>query len=163
VEPRAIFDDGTGLRLTGHGPVFFVHFYGPPTTARMVLVENHQVEFTARHPRYAIVSVVEPSVGVDMSSEARQKARDVGDRFQNNVIASAYVILGTGFLAALARSVIAGVYLLRRQAHPYVVTKDPVEGARFVAGHLDKAGLAIDVEAIARGVDETLKREVARA
>lgn len=60
-------------------------------------------------------------------------ARSVRER-EGKLVAFAYVLIGEGFVASVARTVIAGIGVLSRASHPQKVFSDPRAAIDWLAG-----------------------------
>lgn len=154
-----LFVQDNGLAIATCGPVFVNLFYAPPTVQRLDELVKYQRALVERVPRHAVLSLVDPGVGREMGDDARRYARGLNDEMAPYTMGHCFVVLGSGFFAAMARSVIAGIQLLSRTKAPWRVTSDPVAGVAFIVELVNNhgAGALVDEEALQDVVDRMLK------
>jgi hypothetical protein len=157
-----LFLQDDAIAIASCGPLFINVFYGPATVARIEELGRHQRDHVKRMRRHAVLSLIDPGVGKEMGDDARKAARALSDEMVPHVAAHCFVVLGTGFFAALARSVIAGVQLLTRSKGPWRVTSDATEGLAFLAGILRSEGISVD-EVAATALVERMLQPATRA
>lgn len=151
-----VIDDGSGVRLACAGGVFLSFFYGPPTVERLDFLFEHEKRLVADAPRFSSISVVDPRVGREMPSDARHRARDITQYFNERMVASCTVVQGSGFFPAMVRSVLAGIQLLSSRKVSWHVASSPEEAVQFVKGVHDSGKLAIDVDAVRVTLDRVI-------
>jgi hypothetical protein len=84
--------------------------------------------------QFGTLSVLEPMAVANVSDEVR-KASDAYTR-EFVLLGSAIVIEGRGFKGAALRTIIAGMYLIARNAYPHKICSSPGEGASWLAPRL---------------------------
>jgi hypothetical protein len=82
-----------------------------------------------------LIHVVPTSIGDLPDDEFRKCAADSLKRQSGRLAALAYVVAGEGFLASMARTVIAGVSLLSRSTHAEKVFSESLPAATWLASH----------------------------
>jgi len=120
------------------GRVFVSQFYGPATVDLLEELRLLHVN-VARGTTFVIFSLIDPSVGRDMSKEARQKAAAVAREMEPFTIASTFVVLADGFGGAVARSVLTSVQLFAGAKHPWKVLGDLDAAVAWTQGQLGAA------------------------
>ncbi len=134
------------------GPVIVNIFYTAPTVP--VLDRVGEVERTAFDgARHVVLSIIDPRVGREMGRDARHRAKQLGEEMEALTIANCFLVLGSGFFAALARSVIASVQLLTRTRTAWKVLSTRDEAVAYVAGILAAEDKTVDGEALAAAID----------
>lgn len=157
-----LFVQDNGLALATCGRVFVDVFYAPPTVARLDELHRHQRALVDRVGRHAVLSIIDPSVGKEMGDDARKRARAISLEMESHTIGHSFIVLGSGFFSAMARSIIAGIQLVSRTKAPWRVTSDPNDGITFVADLVRAEGSVVDEVALRALVDRVL-RPAARA
>ena len=82
--------------------------------------------------------VAETGVGVNMPSDVRTALQTMLRDYQDAIFGSAIVFEGTGFRAAIVRSVVAAINLASRLEFPSTVQSDLASAARWL---VDNGGL----------------------
>jgi hypothetical protein len=159
-----LFVQDRGLALATCGRVFIDAFYAPPTVARLDELYRHERALVDRVGRHAVLSIIDPGVGKEMGDDARKRARAISLEMEEHTIGHAFIVLGNGFFAAMARSIIAGIQLVSRTKAPWRVTSDANDGITFVAdlARAEVGPLALDEGAL-RDVVERVLQPAARA
>lgn len=147
-----IDDDGSGVRISYAGGVFMNLFYGPPTKERLDWLFAREQQLIGATPKFSSISIIDPRVGKEMPSDARQRAKEITDHWDGRMIASCTVIGGTGFFAALVRSVTMGILFVSARKLAWHVTSDVDEAVRFVADVHAKERVAIDAGAVREAI-----------
>jgi hypothetical protein len=109
--------------------------------------------------------VIHPS-NTTMSSEERATMMRYIDETKHNRLASATVVLATGILGAVHRSILTGMNLIVPPPHPARICADVATGARFVeryADHLCGPVTAEMIEDIAGGLHARILAAKAKA
>jgi hypothetical protein len=141
-------DDGEGMRCAFAGGVFVSFIYAAPTLARMNFLFENESRWTAGHERFSAISIVDPRVGREMTSDARARAKEITEAMRGKMVVSCIVIEGTGFFPALVRSVLAGIQLMSsKKVTAYVTTNTDDALSHVVAAH-EKAHVPCDPGAI---------------
>lgn len=143
-----LFIQNNGLALATCGRVFINVFYAPPTIERLDELHQHERALVDRVGRHAVLSIIDPSVGKEMGDEARKRARAISLEMETHTIGHSFVVLGTGFFSAMARSIIAGIQLVSRTKAPWRVTSDARDGVVFVADLVRAEGGVVDDAAL---------------
>jgi hypothetical protein len=157
-----LFVQDNGLALATCGRVFVNAFYAPPTVARLEELHRHQRAMVDRVGRHAVLSVIDPGVGKEMGDDARKRARAISLDMEPFTVGHSFIVLGNGFFAAMARSIIAGIQLVSRTKAPWRVTSDANDGITFIVDQVRQDGGTVD-EAALRAIVERVIRPAARA
>jgi hypothetical protein len=125
------------------GPVFITEIYGPPTVERIdkIGVVQRREMTKAKH---AVVTIIDPRVGKEMSSEARHQAKKLSNEMEPHTLCMCFIVEGSGFFPAMVRSVVAGIQLLTNQKNPWKVVSGVDDGVKFLGTELAKRQLAFD-------------------
>lgn len=155
--PYRILRQNQGIGLALSGSVFINMLYGPPTAAlldELVLVQRKEMT-TGRH---AILTLIDPRVGKEMPAAARLRAKEISDEMEPYTMCNCFVVIGTGFFAAMVRSVVAGIQLFSSQKHPWKVTSGIDEALPWLTAlvlaekrEIDASDLRAAVEVIISG------------
>jgi len=123
-------DEAVGVASVG--ALFVSVWRGETTVARMSRVFEAQRTLWSITPKQAMVTVIEPTTPVVGARE-----RELGLRLYQetipHVVATAYVIEGTGFFAAAVRGVIATTRLVLRPPFPMQPFARVDDAARWIA------------------------------
>src|SRR5690242_3540322 len=103
------------------------------------------------------ISVIEPTAAAAPASAEVRNALETFAR-EGYVNAAAIVIEGTGFRAAAARTIVAGMYIVARRAYPHKIVATPAGGAAWLVEALAALGIA---QAAAELVDAVEKARAA--
>lgn len=155
-----LFVQDNGLALATCGRVFVNVFYAPPTLPRLEELYRHERALVDRVGRHAVLSIIDPGVGKEMGDDARKRARAISLEMEPHTIGHAFIVLGNGFFAAMARSIIAGIQLVSRTKAPWRVTSDPQDGVAFIVDLVraeGERGLAVDDAELRSIVDRVLQ------
>ena len=140
-----ILHQNQGLGLAMSGSVFINMLYGPPTVALLEeIIRVQRKEMT--HARHAILTIIDPRVGKEMPAAARQRAREISNEMEPHTMCNCFIVVGTGFFAAMVRSVVAGIQLFSKQKHPWKVTSGLDEAVPWLTELLATEGKAIDTD-----------------
>jgi hypothetical protein len=102
------------------------------------------------------VTVVESTNVAAVSDEVRAETVAVTKEFTS--LAAVVVIEGSGFAAAMVRTLIAGIYAVQRQPYPYKIAGTVPEGARWLLDKTaDRARAAVSASELIAAV-ETARR-----
>ena len=107
-----IHDDGQGVRVVWLEPVFVSVFYGKPTVAALDFLVSIQSKAIGSEGPFANITILSPSLGLEMPADARKRAQEIQNETSDRRVANVSLLLGTGFFAAIARNIIAGVQML---------------------------------------------------
>lgn len=151
-----IFVQKDGLGCATSGRAFVNIWYAPPTAARLDVLFGHQRAYADRVGRHVVLSIVDPRVGREMGDDARKRARVISAEFDDLVIAHCFVILGTGFFSAMARSIVTGIQILSRPKNEWRVVADWREAGPFFLQHVTREGAALDVAALDAVIDRVM-------
>ena len=90
-----------------------------------------------RRDWYGSVSVIEPSMSLRMSEEARAASTALQRRWMGRMRCSAYVVEGNSFAMAAVRTMTAGMSLVTRSPYPIKSFSDAVSAAEWVSAILE--------------------------
>lgn len=82
------------------------------------------------------ITIVEPTAARGQTPEVREVTTKLSKDF--TLLGSAIVIEGSGFAAATARTMIAGVYLLSKRPYPNKICATVADGASFLSPILSR-------------------------
>jgi len=85
---------------------------------------------------YGSVTVIEPTMSLRMSEEAREASTELQRRWMNRMKCSAYVVEGNSFAMAAVRTMTAGMSLLTRSPYPIKSFSDAMTAADWVSAEL---------------------------
>jgi hypothetical protein len=123
--------------LTGVWRRFAVHvFEGAVTTDDMDLMETHAARWHRSNPGKVVELVVIFPSNTRMSSEERTKMASFIKRWEHTRAASATVILATGLLGAMHRSVLTGMLLFAPPPHPTKVFGEVLPSIHWITPHV---------------------------
>jgi hypothetical protein len=91
-------------------------------------------QHASRHPRFPVVFVVAESAAIPDGTARKLIAKLLTD-VSPHVIAWALVQEGSGFRAAIVRSVVSGLLLLARHPYPFKSFATAIEAAAWLATH----------------------------
>ena len=131
------------LGIAKCGPVFITMLYAPPTVDRIERIAVVQ-RLEMKTSKHAVLTIIDPRVGKEMHADARHHAKKVSNEMEPFTLCMSFVVIGTGFFAAMVRSVVAGIQLLTNQKHPWKVNSGLEEGVRFCLDQLAVNGKACD-------------------
>lgn len=86
---------------------------------------------------YGSVTVIEPTMSMRMSEEAREESTALQKRWMDRMLCSAYVVEGNSFVMAAVRTMTAGMSLLTRSPYPIRSFADAMSAADWVGASLD--------------------------
>jgi hypothetical protein len=132
--------DADGLHIGTFDRVFISGWYAPPTVERLAQLAELQRSFTRSIGPHAVFSLIDPRVGREMNADSREASKKISDEMKEHTLAMVFVVMGSGFFAATARSVISGIQWLSRPPYPSEVTSDVDHGAGWMAARLSDAG-----------------------
>lgn len=142
------FVQNDGHALATCGCIFVNVFYAPPTVARLDELHAYQLKLLERVKRHAVVTIIDPGVGKEMADDARKRARVIATEMEPFTIGQSFIVLGSGFFAAMTRSVIAGIQLVSRARAPWRVTSDHNDAVSFIAELVRAEGHSVDEAAL---------------
>ena len=139
------------VRLAHAGPVFVNMWRGAITVERLERVVGIQRKLFVDHPSMGVVTIIEPTTPL-----IGNKEREVGDRLQRetakHLVATAYVIEGSGFMAAAARGVLSTTQMLLRSAFPMKAFSNVDAAAKWIAPIVSASATPIAADAIVRAI-----------
>ena len=120
---------------------FAVHmFHGHVSVEDMARVENIGVQWLKENPGKLVeMVVIYPSDAVGMTSEERARMARVNKRWEAARTASATVILATGILGSVQRSVLTALQAIARPPHPTKVFSTSAEAVGWLTPFLQDA------------------------
>jgi hypothetical protein len=154
-------DDGTGVRLAYGGYVFVSFWYGPPTVERLDFLFDHERRWVDRVEKFSAISIVDPKVGKEMTSEARKRAAEITEFFKEKMVSSSTVVTGTGFFPAMVRSVMAGIQLMSSRKIKWHVASEVDDALQFTANVHRSLALPFDLGSASRALDDAVGRKAA--
>lgn len=131
----------SGLRVehctaaTAAGSIENVHvavYRGTLTPAELTSIHHAHLALLERFDKSAVLSVAEEGTPLP-DAEVRELAGRYGDEVTPRVRCSSQVILGTGFWASAARSLITAMLWIRTGQYPVRVTDRIDDGCEFIA------------------------------
>lgn len=146
------YQSGTVSIVSGPGWYLQV-FHKVPTVADLDAVEDC---CRALPKPYCVFSVIVASRSVAITGEARKRTDELAKTTADWVKVNAMVVQGSGFFAAMARGIIAGVTWMMSD-HPQKVVATVEEGITFAAAHVAELGEPSTPESFRAGVREALK------
>jgi hypothetical protein len=129
---------------------------GASSLDRLRLVRLHEGRLVERYPE-GIGSLVIAEGGAFAGSfggPEREEAMAIAKAYGPHVVASAYIVEASGFRAAAARAIFAGVHLLIRRGSASKIFDSVPEGARFVAGIVAKGTPLADGAELLAAIEE---------
>jgi hypothetical protein len=129
--PTIDFADA-GLAVTFEGPLLANVLRQPLTLERArVLYKAAQKAYDLYKGKACSLSIIEPTAASTQTPEVRRLTTALSKEFI--LLGSAIVIEGSGFAAATARTMIAGVYLLSKRPYPAKIFPSVPEGAAWLS------------------------------
>jgi hypothetical protein len=145
--------DSDGLRLAVMGDVFINAW-----TVKQVDLESMnqlirvQKELNARRRSapYGILSLIDATRTLRIADDAKERSRVHEKEMQPYVLGLSQVVVGGGFVAAAARTVLTGISLMNRPPYPLKVYSTVPDGVRFLGTRVevDEAALTTAAEAL---------------
>jgi hypothetical protein len=127
----------TPTAWSGVADRFAVHlFEGHVTVQQMGRFEAVGDEWLGKHPGKLVELVIIHPSDSRMTTEERSRMAQVIKRWERQRVASATVILATGMLAAMQRSVLTGLLMLAPPPHPAKVFGVAHEAIDWLAPHV---------------------------
>jgi hypothetical protein len=140
-----------------YGPVLLTHWYAPPDVPSLQQLLATQARWLAEsQAKLGAVTVVDPSAGHLLSPEARRLAVQGQNAARDRVVAIASVVPGSGFRAAIVRSVITGVAVLSRLRAVEMAFSESRPASAWLATALRGHGTVLDEGLLLRAVEEIL-------
>ena len=139
-----VLGSSTDHLFAGWGSLFMVVWRHETTLAAVADLAPLVTQFAARHPRFALLVVVEESASLP-SSTVRERIAASLQRVAPYIGASAVVHEGSGFRAAAVRAVLAGLGLIVRPPYPHQIFARVEDAGRWLTvAHptIDAVGLA---------------------
>lgn len=141
-------DSSGDWALVTRGRLLITVWRSDVTPARIATVDRAIRDLTLGAGHYASITVVERSISMRMSEEARDASTSLQRKWGEAMRCSAYLVEGDGFLPAAVRTMTAGMALVTRSPYPVRVFRDLPSCAEWVAPHAD-----LDVIAVEQAVD----------
>jgi hypothetical protein len=131
-------------------------FHGHVTVEDMARVENIGVQWLKENPGKLVeMVVIYPSDAVGMTSEERARMARVIKRWEDARTASATVILATGILASVQRSVLTALQAIARPPHPTKVFSTSADGVAWLTPYVQElCGRDATKDALVAAVEE---------
>ncbi|MGH7440362.1 MAG: hypothetical protein ACRENE_32105 [Polyangiaceae bacterium] len=145
---------------------FAVHmFEGHLSIDDMARVENVGVQWLKQNPGKLVeMVVIYPSDSVGMTSEERSRMGRLIKRWEDVRVASATVILASGIMGSVQRSVLTGLQAIARPPHPTKVFSTRAEGVGWLMPYVQEAcGRDANRDDLVAAVEELSARFTARA
>jgi hypothetical protein len=117
-------------------------WHAPGGAAHFRKLGQMQRAWVARAPnrQFATIAVCQPASIRGVDAESRAVLTENSKQMAEATKASVIVLLGDGFGAALVRSIVAGLSLVRRTATPTKIVSAEEDGFRWVAPLLEPDG-----------------------
>jgi hypothetical protein len=116
--------------------VYVAWVKGSATVANQIESYRHIKKVSELWPRgVATMVVIGPTAG-PVSDDVRKEQDKIYRDFGSRMRCMAYVILGTGFQASVARATLMTMNLLTRRPYPTSVHSDVSKGAEWLFSHL---------------------------
>jgi hypothetical protein len=131
-------ENGSGWTAHAENGVIYMRLEGALTRAVVDATRRLQVAALAQRPSGIGILLDVGTSPTLPPAEVREYAASVMAKYPDGVLAHATILSGRGFLASATRSALTGIFLLGRNAYPRTVVATPVEGIRFLRGHLGK-------------------------
>lgn len=149
-----------GMRVGNYRLVHLVAYHDTPTAAGLRLSERYHRVLRDRFPeRTAIMSWIAPGLKMP-DREIRALGAELFKGVAREIRCAATVIVGEGFWASAARSVLTGIQLLSRSPCPNRAFAETDEAAAWIVGHLD-AGAEVDSGGLVRAMEELRSADAA--
>jgi hypothetical protein len=158
-------DDGQGLRAAFVEPVFLNRLYAAPTIDRLRVLGEYERQFVKGRPgkRMAVLTIIDPHVGREITSEAREFAKQLNSEMDPHTVLMLFIVLGTGFFAAMVRSVIAGIQLFTKRPYTWRVVSDFDDGLRWLPEVLKRHDMSVDEQQLRAAAQRLLDGDGAAA
>lgn len=147
--PVRVREAGAEWVLATRGRLLVTVWRADVTLARIAAVDRVIDELTTGGTPYASITVVERSISMRMTEEAREASHALQKRWATLMRCSAYLVEGEGFLPAAVRTMTAGMALVTRSPYPVRVFRDIVATSQWVAPHAELDVMAVE-QAITR-------------
>jgi hypothetical protein len=123
--------------ITGRWRRFGVHaFEGKVTLADMARLEVAGAQWHKENPGQVVELVVIFPSEARMSTEERNRMAVLVKRFESNRTASATVVLATGLLGSMHRSILTGMQMIAPPKHPTKVFGTVAEAVGWLEPHV---------------------------
>jgi hypothetical protein len=153
--PRLAYrDDACAVGLSGRLQIN--RWYGVPNAGSMRAMHELLREHVVSIPggRMGTIAAIEPSVSLRLDDGTRRAANDLQGFMGDHNIAVAHVVLGSGMMQSIARTIAAGIQMFSRKQHPSEIFKEWEPGFAWVADHMARELPDFDREdALARFVE----------
>lgn len=131
------------------GSTFINHWHGPPTSHHLRELERVEAVHIAAHGRIGVITLLDPRIGRQLSPEARKVANEVAGAADPYMDWHAFLVLGSGLFAALARSVITGITWMHGSKFPTQVFSEGEKAEEWILSHLAQHGTPSTPEELA--------------
>ena len=140
-------------------PVVINRLYAAPTVPRIEALAAYERKIVKARPgkKMAIVSIIDPLVGRDISAETRDHVKKVNAEMDPHTAMMLFIVLGEGFFAAMVRSVIAGIQLFTKRPYTWRVVSDLDEGLRWMPDELKRYEMTVDAAMLEAAVHRCLR------
>jgi hypothetical protein len=123
--------------LTGTWRRFGVHvFEGQLTLDDMTRLDMASSAWMRRNPGRLVELVIVYPSDTRMTSTERERMALIVKKWESMRTASATVILATGLIGAMHRSILTGIRLLAPPPHPMKIFGDTAEAVTWIAPHV---------------------------
>jgi hypothetical protein len=126
------------IELRAFGDLFFISWRQKGTPEMFRTMVKHEEALLARFGGKPLthLTLISAEAVMKPSGELQAAIDERAKKAVGWVKAEALVIAADGFRASLMRSILAGVALVQRPAHPYKVTGDVGEACAWIAPHV---------------------------
>ena len=115
---------------------------------------KHMEKIGSRIPILAVIDHPSmPKLG-DIDGPFRDAAKEMARQNEEQVLAISYVVMSTGFVGSITRSLIAGVNMAMRAPYGTHVASTLHAGVVWLAPHLDDANLSYDSDRLKAALAE---------
>lgn len=135
--PEQTFISRNKTVATGVLPGMVLQVFSGKSTLEEFEAAQHMLDHPIIGERYVQLCRLAPSGGREApDDEFRARAAQTLREREGRLVAFAYVIVGEGFVASVARAVIAGINVLSRSSHPQKVFSEPKAAIAWLAEQL---------------------------
>jgi hypothetical protein len=140
---------GRGLHMASYGAVCVALWQVKPTHSLFEIQRQQLGQVVKQHPgTAAFMCIIEPS-SEPPDQELRSASTDMVAAHGTNLAAVACVIEGSGFRAAITRTVLTGIVLVQRNQVPFRFLEDVKAGALWLGSRIGRERVAGLHEAMA--------------
>jgi hypothetical protein len=127
-------------------------WFGPSTLDALATRDAKLEALCALHPQgISTIDVVLPGKFALPSPEVREELSRFVQKYAPHVVASALILLGSGFWASAVRGAVTAVTMLSRREQKPQIFGAPRAAADWLAPvHLERTGVAFDAEELAK-------------